>query len=491
MRRARARVDRMLDWHGSHAVRDRTVAALALHDRRGAGRAVLPRGSPSGPRPRSRRRTRSAARRTAARPGAMITERREVELDERRGPHPRRRRRRSIRRRCSSATSPSPAAAITEQRFVPGATTPTELLARHVGDAITLVTPKGEVTGVLRSVDEQALVVELGAGDQRRLSVMRRDYVQDIRVPAGGTDQPSLVWRLAAKKPGKHTVELTYRADGPVVVGRLPRGPRRRGPRDRFLGVGDDQERDRHDVRARGADARPRRRARAGPRHRRDRGRRAPERRLPARRGSRCRRPVQLGAGEAVQVELVPAHAAAKAQPVVTYEAMPDPSAGYQELPGADCTENSASTGGTSELAARGRRAVAARAPRRPRPAVPPPGRPARGAQRGPAPLEHRRRAHQARGRHRDHRRAQGGDAATSTSARSTIDEKVEVNVENKGKQADRGRRARVHRGGGRCGGSRPRTRKGTRTGPQTQEYRVRVPANGSQTVTYTVVYSW
>src|SRR5262249_42543858 len=61
--------------------------------------------------------------------------------------------------------------------------------------------------------------------------------------------------------------------------------------------------------------------------------------------------PVRLGAGDAVQVELVPAQTAAKAQPVVSYEPMEDPSAGYQEFPGADCTENSASSGGTSELA--------------------------------------------------------------------------------------------------------------------------------------------
>lgn len=105
---------------------------------------------------------------------------------------------------------------VSEQRFVPGASTPDEILARHVGDTVTVVTPKSEVTGVLRSVDAQALVVEVGTGDARRLQVMRRDsYVQDIRLPAGkGSDKPSLVWRLAAKKAGKHKVEVTYRAEG-------------------------------------------------------------------------------------------------------------------------------------------------------------------------------------------------------------------------------------------------------------------------------------
>lgn len=107
-----------------------------------------------------------------------------------------------------------PGTAITEQRFVPGATTPTELLARHVGDAVTVITPKGEVAGVLRAADEQALVVETGTGDQRRLSVMRRDFVQDVRLPAGAGNQPSLVLRVAGKKPGKHAIELTYRAAG-------------------------------------------------------------------------------------------------------------------------------------------------------------------------------------------------------------------------------------------------------------------------------------
>ena len=38
---------------------------------------------------------------------------------------------------------------VSEQRFVPGASTPDEILARHVGDTVTIVTPKSEVTGVL------------------------------------------------------------------------------------------------------------------------------------------------------------------------------------------------------------------------------------------------------------------------------------------------------------------------------------------------------
>jgi hypothetical protein len=104
-----------------------------------------------------------------------------------------------------------PGVAITEQRFVPGASTPTELLQRHVGDQVTIVTTKGDVTGTLRSADEQTLVVETAG----RLAVMRRDgYVQDVRLPGGALDKPTLVWRLATKKPGKHGVEISYRTDG-------------------------------------------------------------------------------------------------------------------------------------------------------------------------------------------------------------------------------------------------------------------------------------
>ncbi|HUS33150.1 MAG TPA: hypothetical protein VMZ53_31830, partial [Kofleriaceae bacterium] len=110
-----------------------------------------------------------------------------------------------------SLTDPT-GVAVSEQRFVPGANTPDEILARHVGESITIVTPKGEVSGTLRSVDAQALVIE----SANSLQVLRRDgYVQDIRLPVGkSVDKPSLVWRLTAKKPGKHSVEVTYRADG-------------------------------------------------------------------------------------------------------------------------------------------------------------------------------------------------------------------------------------------------------------------------------------
>src|SRR5262249_50232459 len=190
----------------------------------------------------------------------------------------------------------------------------------------------------------RSIVVEVGAGDQRRLAVLRRDYVQDVRLSAGGGDRPSLVLRIAGKKPGKHAVDLTYRATGLTWSAD-------------YLAVLDDAARsvdfsawatvknatgasfDRAELTLASGATTPAAAAvtaKAGA---------APLRFMVA-------NPVRLSAGDAVQVELVPARVAAKVVPVGTYEAMEDPSSGYTEFPGADCSEYSGGgVGGTSELA--------------------------------------------------------------------------------------------------------------------------------------------
>jgi hypothetical protein len=87
---------------------------------------------------------------------------------------------------------------------------------RHVGEAVSVITTKGDVTGVLRSVDDQSLVVEIGSG---RPAPDRRDAPRRLRAGRALSDrrrhrEAELAWRLATKKPGKHQVELSYRADG-------------------------------------------------------------------------------------------------------------------------------------------------------------------------------------------------------------------------------------------------------------------------------------
>jgi hypothetical protein len=71
-----------------------------------------------------------------------------------------------------------------------------------------------------------------------------------------------------------------------------------------------------------------------------------------------------------------------------------------------------------------------------------------------------------------------------------TIKEKIELKIENKGKQAvDVVAREFMWRW--------PMWRvedevpKGIKAAPQTEEYKVNLPAGGKKTITYTVVYSW
>lgn len=357
-----------------------------------------------------------------------------------------------------------PGVAITEQRFIPGATTPDEILARHLGEQVTVVTPKGDVEGTLRSVDPQTLVVETSG----HLQVMRRDgFVQDVRISGGGADKPTLAWRLAAKKPGKQTVELTYRADG-MTWGAD------------YLAVFDEAARtidfaawatvknatgasfDDAELTLVAQHARY-----AVPSH------------------------AHLGAGESVQVELIPRRTAAKARTVVAYEAMQDLSASFQLYPATDCTQlaNTPAGQGRADLALELDIATAL-----------PDGR-VRLFRRKPAGLELvgddplRTAAGVVRIRVAADTDLAGERHATSCTVDErarTIHEKVELKLENRGKQAvDVAAREFMWRFPVWKIDPADESVKGTRAGAQTQEYRVTVPAGGKKTVTYSVVYQW
>jgi hypothetical protein len=373
-------------------------------------------------------------------------------------------------------------AQVTEQRFLAGAATPTEILARHVGDPVTVVTPRGEVTGALRAIDDQAIVVEVGSGDHRHLQVMRRDsYALDVRLPAGGADKPTLAWRLRTAKPGKHTVEISYRADGMSWTAD-------------YLAVLDDTGKTldftaRATIRnATGASydgaeltlvSGSATAARAG-----GASRPPPVRfTVPA--------PVRLGQGDAVQVELIPPRIRTPARPVILFEAMPDPSPSFQAFPGADCNQfNGAGTGA-------GRAEVAVEIDVPAQTLLP----------------EARARLFQRRGGRldvltEDPLRASAGVARIRVSPDSgitgerravscshdeparTIHETVEVKIDNKTKQpADVIIREFLWRWP--VWHLEAEDRKGVRAGPQIQEYRLRVPAGGRQAVTYTAAYTW
>lgn len=420
--------------------------------------------------------------------GAMITEAREVEIGATG----------EIRITGIAATADpasiqlrdltEPALAITEQRFVPGATTPTELLARRIGEQVTVMTTKGEVGGVLRAVDDQTLVVETGAGDARRLSVlsvMRRDgYVLDVRVTSAGTDRPTMIWRVVAKKPGKHTVELTYRAEGISWTADYLAVLDEAGTTLDFSAwatlknaTGATFERAELTLVSAGNLAAPV----AGTL-------RPPP--VPLRFTTPT--PVKIAAGDAIQVELIPARTAAKVRRVVTYEAMPDPSLNHQEDPATDCSfHNGAGTDtGRAEIAVELDLPAQTTLPE------------------GRIRLFHRTKAGRLEVASEDVLRssagiariklAPGGEIIGTRKAQTcrldertrTLHEKLEVRIENKSKHpADVVIREFAWRWPvWKLDGEDKRS---VRTGPQALEYRVRVPARGSQVVTYSVVYSW
>jgi hypothetical protein len=431
----------------------------------------------------------------AAPTGAMITERREVDVADG-----------AEVRITGIASTVDPATvqlrsitepgglSIAEQRFVPGAKTPDEILARHVGDTVTIVTAKGEVTGLLRSVDSQALVLEVGTGDARRLQVMRRDsFVQDIRLPAGkGSDKPSLVWRLSTKKPGKQTVEVTYRADGlswaadylaifdeaartidfsAWATVRNATGTSFDGAELTLVSGGSS-----------GAAQSP-----YNPYGTVQRQSVPPSRFV-------VPTPVHVGSGESVQVELMQPRVGAKARSIVSFEAVQDLSPNYQGYPATDCSMLNATVAGN------GRAEVAVEVDL---PGVKqlPEGRVrvfkrAKGTDRLEVLAEDQLRtaAGVARVRLAAHTDL-AGERRTSgcvlDERARTLSEKVEVKLENKAKQAvDVVVREFMWRYPVWRIDPADESIKGTRTSPQTQEYRVSIPAGGKKTVTYSVTYS-
>ncbi|HEY1814318.1 MAG TPA: DUF4139 domain-containing protein [Kofleriaceae bacterium] len=377
--------------------------------------------------------------------------------------------------------------AVNEQRFVPGATTIEEVMARHVGEQVTVTTPKGDVTGTLRAVDPLAIVVETAGG----LRVLRRDgYVLDVKLPGGANAaQPELVWRLAGAHGGKQPVEITYRADGMSWSADYNAvfDPAQKTldfsawatVKNATTASFDGAELTLVDTSVGPAVSAPSKTA-------------TPIVRAPSGAPSRFVVPglVKLGAGETVQVALAPPRIGVKVRPVVTFEAMPDPSANFQQFQAVDCNQLSA------QLAGAGHAEVALELDT---PGQLPAGKVRlfeRTGSRLDVISEDQLHAspNLARIRLASDSEIVGERHATSCNydehAR-TIREKVELSLENHGKQ-----RVTViarefmwrwpmwHLEGDELP-------KGTRAGPQTQEYRFDLGPGGKQLVSYTVVYAW
>jgi hypothetical protein len=200
---------------------------------------------------------------------------------------------------------------------------------------------------------------------------------------------------------------------------------------------------------------------------------------------------VHLGSGQVVQVPLFPTKQNAKARSVVTYEAMPDPSLGFQAYPNTDCNQfNGVGMGN-------GRAEVAIEVD------VPTTGPLPDGRVRmfrhkadrleivSEEPL--RSSSGLARVRVAPHTEVVGERkalACTYDERTHTVTEKLEVKVENKSKKPaeivirEFAWRWPVWR-------LDAEDSRSTRAGAQTVEYRATVPASGKKTVTYSVIYTW
>lgn len=357
---------------------------------------------------------------------------------------------------------------LVEQRFTPGATTPTALIARHVGESVTAITPKGDVSGVLRSVDAQAIVIEVGAGEQRRLQVLRRDYVQDLRLPPG-TDRGSLALRLATKTPGKHQLELSYRATGMQWTADYLAVLDEAGTSLDFSAWASIKNTTGASFESADVTLVD--------------GGKSPARYVIA-------QPVKLLAGQQVQVPLVAAQRKATAKTVVLYEAIPDLSAGFQGYANTDCAQYNANTGpGTAEIAVEVD--VPTKEPL-------PPGRVRMFKRKGDRvevvseePLRSRAGAARIRlDRSTDVVGDRKAVTCTNDEKARTLTERIEVKLENKSKRAldvvvreFAWRWTLFH--------IDAEDQKSAKGGAQTFEYRVALPPGGKRTVGYTLVYTW
>lgn len=106
---------------------------------------------------------------------------------------------------------------VVEQRFAYDLESPEAVLRKYVDNEITVVTDRGEITGTLRSFSSTQIVLETNDPDHPVQILQRGDYVRDIKFGKLAdplVTEPTLLWKVNAKKGGTHDVELTYRAEG-------------------------------------------------------------------------------------------------------------------------------------------------------------------------------------------------------------------------------------------------------------------------------------
>jgi hypothetical protein len=110
-----------------------------------------------------------------------------------------------------------PAAEVTQQRFEHDLANVDALLARYVGQAITVVTDQGERTGTLLWYDANQFLLKTDDAKTPMQIIDRGKSLRDVRfgnLTGGITAQPTLIWQLASKKAGEHLAQVTYQTRG-------------------------------------------------------------------------------------------------------------------------------------------------------------------------------------------------------------------------------------------------------------------------------------
>jgi hypothetical protein len=109
-----------------------------------------------------------------------------------------------------SLTDPT-GTSVLEQNYEFDLVSADKLLDKYVDKPLTVVTKQGKsYDGLLQSFDPQQLILKARAG---LVMVQRPDNVQNIEfgeLPAGLLTRPTLVWKVATEKPGKHLAQVTY-----------------------------------------------------------------------------------------------------------------------------------------------------------------------------------------------------------------------------------------------------------------------------------------
>ena len=387
---------------------------------------------------------------------------------------------------------------VVEQRYAYDLGSPEKLIRRYVGKQVTVTTAKGEVAGTLRGVDAESLVIETGTGANRAVEIIRRgDNLLDVKLAAGDAElatEPTLVWKVVSKKPGKHAVEVSYRTDGlrwdadytailDEAKNQVDLSAWATIVNDTGVAYDDSElvlvtgllENQQPQAAYAGAYVA-----------------RAPS--VPPS-SFTVPRPVTIAAGGTVQVELMPARSGVGARKIVVYETTQDMSASYQTYVNYDCyAYNQPNTGGRGELA------LEVEGPSGKKQTVLPEGR-VRVFKRKGDGLELLGEDSLKVNAQTGHARLRLGNDDSVTGERRqleckyddrtrTLREKFEVKVENKTKDAvEVVLREYMYRWVNWKMDAEDIA--GTKAANQTQEYRVKLGASSKKTFTYTVLYSW